>query len=32
MTLFSELFTGLLGGNFDYFKQIAQVNWYGTLV
>ncbi|HPX66555.1 MAG TPA: outer membrane protein assembly factor BamA [Candidatus Syntrophosphaera sp.] len=31
MTLFSELAGGLLGGNFDYFKQIAQVNWYMEL-
>ncbi len=28
LTLFSELAGGLLGGDFDYFKQIAQVNWY----
>lgn len=28
ITLFSELAGGLLGGDFDYFKQIAQVNWY----
>ena len=28
LTLFSEVAGGLLGGNFDYFKQIAQVNWY----
>ncbi|MDD3235659.1 MAG: outer membrane protein assembly factor BamA [Candidatus Cloacimonetes bacterium] len=27
-TLYSEVAGGLLGGNFDYFKQIAQVNWY----
>ncbi len=27
-TLFSELAGGLLGGDFDYFKQLAQVNWY----
>ncbi len=27
-TLFSEVAGGPLGGNFDYFKQIAQVNWY----
>lgn len=27
-TLFSEVAGGLLGGDFDYFKQIAQVNWY----
>ncbi|HPS39513.1 MAG TPA: BamA/TamA family outer membrane protein, partial [Candidatus Cloacimonadota bacterium] len=25
---YSELAGGLLGGDFDYFKQIAQVNWY----
>ncbi|MFA7016851.1 MAG: outer membrane protein assembly factor BamA [Candidatus Cloacimonadaceae bacterium] len=28
ITLFSELAGGLLMGDFDYFKQIAQVNWY----
>lgn len=28
ITLFSELAGGPLGGDFDYFKQIAQVNWY----
>jgi len=27
-TLYSEVAGGPLGGNFDYFKQIAQVNWY----
>ncbi len=27
-TLYSEVAGGLLGGDFDYFKQIAQVNWY----
>ncbi|GAB1366715.1 outer membrane protein assembly factor BamA [Candidatus Cloacimonadaceae bacterium] len=27
-TLFSEVAGGLLGGDFDYYKQIAQVNWY----
>lgn len=27
-TLYSELAGGPLGGDFDYFKQIAQVNWY----
>jgi len=27
-TLFSEIAGGLLGGDFDYFKQIMQVNWY----
>lgn len=27
-TLYSELAGGALGGDFDYFKQIAQVNWY----
>ncbi|MDD4222972.1 MAG: outer membrane protein assembly factor BamA [Candidatus Cloacimonetes bacterium] len=32
MTLFSELAGGILGGNFDYFKQIAQVNWYMELM
>ncbi|MBP7205438.1 MAG: outer membrane protein assembly factor BamA [Candidatus Cloacimonetes bacterium] len=31
ITLFSELAGGLLGGNFDYYKQIAQVNWYMEL-
>jgi outer membrane protein insertion porin family len=31
LTLFSELAGGLLGGNFNYFKQIAQVNWYMEL-
>lgn len=31
MTLFSELAGGILGGNFNYFKQIAQVNWYMEL-
>lgn len=28
ITLYSELAGGLLGGDFDYLKQIAQVNWY----
>lgn len=28
VTLYSELAGGILGGDFDYFKQIAQVNWY----
>jgi len=28
ITLFSELAGSVLGGDFDYFKQIAQVNWY----
>lgn len=28
MTLFSEVAGGPLMGDFDYFKQIAQVNWY----
>ena len=28
VTLFSEIAGGLLGGDFDYFKQIMQVNWY----
>jgi len=28
MTLYSELAGGPLAGDFDYFKQIAQVNWY----
>jgi len=28
VTLFSEISGGILGGDFDYFKQIAQVNWY----
>jgi outer membrane protein insertion porin family len=28
ITLFSELAGGAFGGDFDYFKQIAQVNWY----
>lgn len=32
MTLFSELAGGLLGGDFDYFKQIAQVNWYIEMI
>jgi outer membrane protein insertion porin family len=27
-TLYSEIAGGLLQGDFDYFKQIAQVNWY----
>jgi outer membrane protein insertion porin family len=27
-TLYSEVAGGPLQGNFDYFKQIAQVNWY----
>lgn len=27
-TLYSEIAGGILGGDFDYFKQIAQVNWY----
>jgi outer membrane protein insertion porin family len=27
-TLYSELGGGLLGGDFDYFKQIAEVRWY----
>jgi len=26
--LYSEIAGGVLGGDFDYFKQIAQVNWY----
>ena len=28
ITLYSELAGGLMMGDFDYFKQIAQVNWY----
>jgi outer membrane protein insertion porin family len=28
VTLYSELAGGLLGGDFDYLKNIAQVNWY----
>lgn len=28
ITLYSEVAGGPLGGDFDYFKQIAQVNWY----
>lgn len=28
MTLYTELAGGPLAGDFDYFKQIAQVNWY----
>lgn len=28
MTLYSELAGGFFLGDFDYFKQIAQVNWY----
>ncbi|HHV37497.1 MAG TPA: outer membrane protein assembly factor BamA [Candidatus Cloacimonetes bacterium] len=28
ITLYSEIAGGLLMGDFDYFKQIAQVNWY----
>ncbi len=28
LTLFSEVAGGLLGGDFDYFKQIAQVSWF----
>ncbi|PKN78482.1 MAG: outer membrane protein assembly factor BamA [Candidatus Cloacimonetes bacterium HGW-Cloacimonetes-1] len=28
LTLYSEIAGGILGGDFDYFKQIAQVNWY----
>ncbi|HON33213.1 MAG TPA: outer membrane protein assembly factor BamA, partial [Candidatus Syntrophosphaera thermopropionivorans] len=31
LTLFSEIAGGILGGDFDYFKQIAQVNWYMEL-
>ena len=31
LTLFSEVAGGILGGDFDYFKQIAQVNWYMEL-
>lgn len=27
-TLYSELAGGLLGGDFNYFKQIAEVSWY----
>ena len=27
-TLYGEIAGGLLGGNFNYYKQIAQVNWY----
>lgn len=26
--LYSEIAGGMLGGDFDYFKHIAQVNWY----
>ena len=26
--IFSEIAGGMFGGDFDYFKQIAQVNWY----
>ncbi|MBM4404175.1 MAG: outer membrane protein assembly factor BamA [Candidatus Cloacimonetes bacterium] len=28
ITLYSEVAGSVLGGDFDYFKQIAQVNWY----
>lgn len=28
LTLFSELAGGVLGGDFDYFKQIMQVSWF----
>jgi outer membrane protein insertion porin family len=28
LTLYSEIAGGPLGGDFDYFKQIAQINWY----
>ena len=28
ITMFSEVAGGPLGGDFDYFKQIFQVNWY----
>ncbi len=28
ITLFSEVAGSVLGGSFDYLKQIAQVNWY----
>lgn len=28
LTMFSEIAGGPLGGDFDYFKQIFQVNWY----
>lgn len=31
ITLFTEGAGGLLGGDFDYFKQIAQVNWYSEI-
>ncbi len=27
-TLYSEVAGGPIGGDFDYFKQIAQINWY----
>ena len=27
-TLYSEVAGGMFGGDFDYFKEIAQVNWY----
>ncbi|MDZ4183142.1 MAG: outer membrane protein assembly factor BamA, partial [Candidatus Cloacimonadaceae bacterium] len=28
ITVYSEVAGGPIGGDFDYFKQIAQVNWY----
>jgi len=28
LTLYSELAGGMLGGDFNYFKQIAEVSWY----
>lgn len=31
ITLFTEAAGGILGGDFDYFKQIAQVNWYSEI-
>lgn len=31
ITLFTEGAGGLLGGDFDYFKQIAEVNWYSEI-
>jgi outer membrane protein insertion porin family len=31
ITLFTEVAGGLLGGDFNYFKQIAQVNWYSEI-
>jgi len=31
ITLFTEGAGGILGGDFDYFKQIAQVNWYSEI-